>query len=174
MAILISSIFLLLLFYSFPVIAQSQTNAVIIGSIRDESGQLLSDVNVSLWLNGQIVNVPGNPQIVSRNYSFGPLIPGQYEVRAVMKHFEQFPAARSVNVSNNTVTVDIKLPFYWTQVAPTSPPTLSPTLVTLTLTPTPMPTSKPSNTPAPSPGMIANLLSIGVAFLLICLLKKSH
>ena len=119
MAILVSSILLLLLFFSFPTIAQSQTSAAITGSVRDMSGQLLSSVNVSLWHNGQMVNVPRNLQIVNRNYSFGQLAPGQYEVRAVMKHFEQFPAARSVNVSDNTVTVDIELPFYWTQVTPT-------------------------------------------------------
>lgn len=81
---------------------QAYTGAVL-GEIRTGHGYYTSGVNVSLWQNGRIVDMPDNPQAsLGRNYSgnridymFEHLAPGRYTIMA--QDME----------SNETVTVDV-------------------------------------------------------------------
>lgn len=156
------------LFSSNLTYAQSTVEMInysgeITGSIKDLSGQYLSGVNVSLWQNGQILKSPENPQLASRNYSFGHLAPGQYELSAVMIHFEQFAYTKSIEVKNDTVTMDIVIPFYWTQIAPTQQ--IIPTISKITSIP------DLSVTPAPLPGIMEIVITISIGIICIKFIK---
>jgi hypothetical protein len=104
--------------YRIPSFSEEQLSytGAITGTVYDMSGQdMTNGANVSLWQDGQMLKMPGNPQVGLGNaYLFEHLAPGRYEVRAVMHYvavFKDYPANISVNVSNDVVSADIVLPF---------------------------------------------------------------
>jgi hypothetical protein len=148
---------------SFSLEQLSYTGAIT-GTVYESSGQdMTAGANVSLWQDGLMVKIPGNPQVgIGSNYMFEHLPPGQYEVRAAMQYARVFrynSAKISVNVSNSKVTADIELPF--------AAPHLSPTLL-----PTSMPSSSPS--PSPSPGVAMVMLSLVIGILLFGIFWKAR
>jgi hypothetical protein len=147
--------------YHVPSFSPEQLSytGAITGTVYETSGQdMTAGANVSLWQDGRLVKMPGNPQLgVGSNYLFEHLAPGQYEVRAAMQYVRVFrnnSANVYVNVSDSKVTADIVLPF----TAPQMPP------------PTPSPTPRAS----PWAGIAVVLLSMGVAILLICMFRRTR
>lgn len=177
MAILISSILLLLLFSSITAITQSQTptgyavsippeqlifNGSVEGNLWDLTGRLIQGVNVSIWQDGQMVNTADNPQLVDKKYRFDHLAPGMYKVEADVVHGGACPGNTSVIVNDSTVIADIRIPIALpAPPIPTDPPSSHPTT-----------TAKPSVTPTPFPGMIIVLTSIVVGVMVIRKFEK--
>jgi hypothetical protein len=146
--------------YRVPSFSPEQLSytGAITGTVYETSGQVMTDgANVSLWQDGQMTKMPGNPQVgTGSTFLFEHLPPGRYEVRAAMQYVRVFrnnSAKVSVNVSNGSVTADIELPF----AAPQPPPTLPPTPV-----------------PSPSPGVAMAMLSLGIGILLFGLFRRTR
>jgi protocatechuate 3,4-dioxygenase beta subunit len=104
----------------------------ITGNITDLQGILADDTNVTLWQNGQVVRIPMNPQISYRNgtYLFEHLAPGEYQLTSEVQGHKGLPV--SVNVTNNTVNVNLTIQGYYLMLppSPTPLPTLTPQQLT--------------------------------------------
>lgn len=143
---------------------QLSFSGAISGTLSNKySTRVSKGVNISLWQNGQILDIPQNPQssyhenISGRDvdFIFEHLAPGQYEVMAEYRDSGKYTDNVSVFVNNEMVSTNITLTRLTPHVGTPSPaPSTSPTAI-------------PANTPTPFPGVIMILLSIGVAALLI-------
>ncbi len=122
--------------------------------------------NVSIWQDGQMVKITGNPQKSMGNYSFKHLAPGQYLIKteAMVPSGSIITENTTVDIGTGLVNKEIVMQYYpqFGPVAFIDPSPMS--------TPSPSPMTTPvhaSATPASSAGIFMIILSIGLAGALI-------
>ena len=119
------------------------------GTIKTYWGYGFIGANVSLWQNGQLVKMPGNPQSThARDYNgskvdylFEHLAPGQYQIVVEYHSPSRETESIVVNVSDRIEVSDIVL-------------------------------SRVLNRPAPFPGVSAVVLAFGTASAFFIILKR--
>ncbi len=142
---------------SFSPEQLSYTGAVA-GTLRNDMGVRLGSVNVSLWQDGKMIVMPGNPQLPQlRNvsgqevdYLFEHLAPGQYQVIAEYWWGGKYNESVMVNVDDRLEIVNIPLSQFYAH------PLITPTL---------SPVSSPAPAAMPSWSMAMILSSIAIALL---------
>jgi hypothetical protein len=110
--------------YHVPTLTPDQLTytGAIAGEIRTYHGFYTEGVNVSLWRDERIVELPDNPQFsLGRNYSgqkidylFEHLAPGRYTVRAIGYDSDENV---SVDVGDRTMRADIVMSQFFHQPA---------------------------------------------------------
>lgn len=105
--------------YHQPTYSPEQLSytGVVAGEIRGNQGYP-AGANVSLWRDGQMVKMPGNPQYtLERNYSsqrvdylFEHLAPGNYTVMAEYWNGCNYSETMSINVGTRPMRADMVLP----------------------------------------------------------------
>jgi hypothetical protein len=162
---------------------QVSYHGAIAGVIWDRHSEIMvRNAKVSLWQNGQMVKITGNPQnVVECSYSFKHLAPGTYEVRVettANPSSDLITENRTVEVGTGNVTADIVMQYLvFSSLPPTTPTPVLPTPSTTPATPSApaqTATSAQTATPVPSPGLIMILSSIGLAALFNRELRKSE
>lgn len=152
--------------YHVPKFTQEQLsyNGAIAGTIRGTSGSNVTQANVSLWEDGQMVDMPGNPQASSAtnfsgrtvDYAFDHLAPGHYTILVQYYRYDNYTDTSSVDVGNETVMADI----ISRQVMPS--------------TPTPISTPDASSTPEakPTPALSGFFTFLVISFIIYCIGNK--
>jgi hypothetical protein len=150
--------------YHVPVLTPEQLNLTggVAGTIKGVSGVRLYGVNMTLWQNGEMVEMPGNPQLAETrtiagrevDYLFEHLAPGQYQVVVEYYAPQREMEKVSVNVTDGMVPADIIL----SHLLLVQPPDMG--------TPTPSPAAGPDSLPV--------LSAIGLAVLLIVAFKRAR
>ncbi|MGA9139909.1 MAG: hypothetical protein WBZ29_06770 [Methanocella sp.] len=160
--------------YRVPVLSQEQQSFTggIAGSLKTYRGYGVIGVNMSLWQNGRLVEMPGNPQSsYSRDFNgsqidflFGHLAPGQYLI--IAEYYSPFRETENVtiNVSDRIEIIHI---------------VLARILNSITTTPAPNTTSTGSpdasaTARTPFPGTAVILLTIGFTAALIHIQRFRH
>ncbi len=105
--------------YHLPVLTPEQLNLTggVTGTIRGTDGTRIYGVNVTLWQNGEVVEMPGNPQLAETrlvagqevDYLFDHIAAGQYQVVALYDAPTRERENVTVNVTDGLAKADIVL-----------------------------------------------------------------
>jgi hypothetical protein len=143
--------------YYVPVLTWEQRNLTggIAGVITGVNGTVWPGVKVTLWQGGDVVQMPGNPQLSSAmmvdgrgvNYTFDHLAPGQYTIVFEYRGLDNETKNVSVDVADRPAMADVVL----TNVIPVVP----------------LNDATPSPTPAAGPDALLVLSSLGIVIVIL-------
>lgn len=104
--------------YHVPALSPAQLACAgsLSGTVYTKTGTPVLHANVSLWKDGQLVAIPGNPQLSEDDqngipvYRFEHLAPGTYEVRASKFYLaSEFSNSTNVTVGSGQASGDVHL-----------------------------------------------------------------
>lgn len=146
---------------------QLSSTGAIKGIICDKDGKTIPLAVVTLWQNGQKMNIPHNPRYTYTNgtYSFRFLLPGGYQVVAEAEGHVSLPV--NVSVDSGTAYANVSIQDYSTPSYSMPAPSI--------MMPAPTPTIKATPilmSPTSSADIFAALLSMVLAIVYILKYKK--
>ena len=121
--------------------ARAASDYIVQGTVTDRDGKPVPLATVTLYFNGTIVSLLGNPTYSDFDgiYQFRHVPPGLYGIEA---RRNDFSTSFTISVKSSNLTQDFRLSGNTSAMAAT--PTPAPTIA-----PTPVPTMEPTATPAP-------------------------